>query len=80
MVFVRDADDPQPVVCEASWEGRIAAQARGAGGFGYDPLFEIGGDTRTAAEMPASEKNEASHRGQALRALVAALAAQGAGS
>ena len=79
MVFVRDADDPQPVVCEASWEGRIGAQARGAGGFGYDPLFEVAGDTRTAAEMPANEKNEASHRGQALRALVAALAAPGAG-
>ena len=74
MVFVRDADDPQPVVCEASWEGRVGAEPRGVGGFGYDPLFEVGGDTRTAAEMPAHEKNEVSHRGQALRALVAALA------
>lgn len=73
MVFVRDADDPQPVVCEASWEGRIGAQLRGTGGFGYDPLFEVDGGTLTAAEMPAAEKNKVSHRGQALRALVAAL-------
>lgn len=73
MVFVRDAGDPQPLVCEASWEGRIGATPRGTGGFGYDPLFEVAGDVRTAAEMPAAEKNQASHRGQALRALIAAL-------
>ena len=78
MVFVRHAGDPQPVVCEASWEGRIGTTPRGTGGFGFDPLFEVAGDTRTAAEMPAAEKNEASHRGQALRALIEALQKEGA--
>lgn len=77
MVFVRDAADPRPVVREASWEGRIGMAPRGSGGFGYDPLFEVAGDTRTAAEMPAAQKNEASHRGQALRALIAELAKEG---
>ena len=77
MVFVCDAEDPEPVICEASWEGRIGITPRGAGGFGYDPLFEVAGDVRTAAEMPVEEKNRVSHRGQALRALVAALVKEG---
>jgi XTP/dITP diphosphohydrolase len=76
MVFVRDADDPAPLVHEAAWEGTIGFARRGAGGFGYDPLFIVGGDTRTAAEMPAEEKNQVSHRGQALRALVQAITAR----
>lgn len=73
MVYVRRPDDPAPVVCEAGWEGRIARNPRGTAGFGYDPLFVVGGTDRTAAEFPADEKNRASHRGQALRALVATL-------
>lgn len=73
MVYVARADDPTPVVCEASWEGRIATAPRGAGGFGYDPLFFVAGTDRTAAEFESDEKNRVSHRGQALRALVAAL-------
>lgn len=73
MVFVSRPDDPVPVVCEASWEGRIATAPRGNGGFGYDPLFLVAGSERTAAEFEAGEKNRVSHRGKALRALVAAL-------
>ena len=73
MVFVRDADDPAPIVREGRWEGSIGFERRGAGGFGYDPLFLVAGDTRTVAEMPAVEKNRVSHRAQALNALVAAL-------
>lgn len=73
MVFVSRPDDPGPVVCEASWEGRIATAARGNGGFGYDPLFVVAGGERTAAEYEAGEKNRVSHRGRALGALVAAL-------
>jgi len=73
MVFVREADDPAPVVCEAAWEGAIGTARRGRGGFGYDPLFLVAGTGQTAAEMPAEEKNRVSHRGRALRALVAAL-------
>ena len=74
IVLVRDADDPAPVVGEGVWEGRILEAPRGSGGFGYDPLFVVQGGERTAAEFGADEKNRVSHRGQALRALVAALA------
>ena len=80
MVFVGAPDDPVPVVCEASWEGWIAAAPRGNGGFGYDPLFVVGGTERTAAEFEAGEKNRVSHRGKALRALVTALGGRTDGS
>jgi XTP/dITP diphosphohydrolase len=80
MVYVTRSDDPTPVVCEASWEGRIATAPRGTGGFGYDPLFFVAGADRTAAEFESGEKNRASHRGQALRALVAALGGDERGS
>jgi XTP/dITP diphosphohydrolase len=77
MVFVRTADDAAPVVAEAAWPGRIGLEARGAGGFGYDPYFIVEGDGRTAAELPAAEKNRVSHRGQALAALAARMRAAG---
>lgn len=77
MVYLRWPEDPAPIVAQAAWEGRIGRAARGAGGFGYDPLFLVEDGTRTAAELAADEKNRRSHRGQALRGLVAALAAQG---
>jgi XTP/dITP diphosphohydrolase len=73
MVFVRDADDATPIIAVASWPGRIALEPRGAGGFGFDPLFIVEGGDRTAAEMPGAEKNRVSHRGQALMALAAAM-------
>ena len=62
---------------EFAWPGRIGREPRGAGGFGYDPLFVVDDVARTAAELTADDKNRRSHRGQALRGLVAALAAQG---
>jgi len=68
LAFMRWDLDPAPLVCQASWEGCIIATPRGRGGFGYDPIFEIG--AVTVAEMPATEKNQRSHRGQALRLLV----------
>jgi XTP/dITP diphosphohydrolase len=74
LVYLRWPADPAPVVAQASWEGRIGRVPRGAGGFGYDPLFLVGKGSLTAAELDADRKNEASHRGQALKALVAALA------
>ncbi|MFO1405991.1 MAG: RdgB/HAM1 family non-canonical purine NTP pyrophosphatase [Steroidobacteraceae bacterium] len=77
IVYVRSADDPAPLIREASWEGAIETGPRGHGGFGYDPLFRVAGDVRTAAEYPAAEKNRVSHRGQALAALVGALAGPG---
>jgi len=74
MVFLRWPEDPSPVIAQAAWEGRIGHVARGAGGFGYDPLFVVDDGARTAAELDPAEKNQRSHRGQALRGLVAALA------
>jgi len=73
MVYLRRPRDASPVICQASWEGRIARLPRGSGGFGYDPLFLVDGDPTTAAELDPATKNRISHRGQALRALVAAL-------
>jgi XTP/dITP diphosphohydrolase len=55
-------------VFEGICEGWIATRPRGAGGFGYDPLFVPRGETRTMAEVPAEVKNRISHRARALRA------------
>jgi len=77
MVYLRSPLDPSPVISQASWEGRIARLPRGSGGFGYDPLFLVGDGATTAAELDPEHKNRVSHRGQALRALVAALTAGG---
>jgi XTP/dITP diphosphohydrolase len=74
---VRDARDPAPFIAGGTWEGRIGHRAAGSGGFGYDPVFIPGGETRTAAQFSAAEKNAVSHRAQALRALVAGLAREG---
>ena len=77
MVFMRWPLDPAPIVRQASWEGRIARLPRGAGGFGYDPLFLVGNGDVMAAELDPAHKNSISHRGKALRALVAALTEPG---
>ena len=78
LVLCRSADDPEPLIAEARWHGRIATAPRGAGGFGYDPLFELPERGGTAAELPPDEKNRISHRGQALRELVRRLAVEAA--
>jgi XTP/dITP diphosphohydrolase len=70
LVYVRHADDPQPVIADGVWRGRIIDTPRGEGGFGYDPYFLVPEFDRTAAELAPQEKNAVSHRGQALRALV----------
>ncbi len=71
IVLVRAPDDPVPLVGEGAWEGRIGTAPSGRGGFGYDPLFIPAGGTGTAAELSPAEKNSRSHRGAALRALIA---------
>ena len=75
IAFVRSAADQDPVIAEGAWEGSIAAVPRGAGGFGYDPIFVPAGEERTAAELAPSEKNAVSHRARALHALIAQLRA-----
>lgn len=73
LVFVRHADDPQPVIAEGRWNGEMIDTPRGQGGFGYDPYFWIPELQKTAAELSSEEKNRLSHRGQALRALIEKL-------
>jgi len=73
LAFVRNADDPAPILAQASWEGRIIDTPRGSGGFGYDPYFWLPERGCTAAELDAVEKNRISHRGLAMRRLRAAL-------
>jgi XTP/dITP diphosphohydrolase len=75
-VYLRHAADPLPIVCEGRWEGTLVSAPRGAGGFGYDPLFVPAGEQRTSAELPAAQKNAASHRGRAFRELLSRLQAQ----
>ena len=74
LVFVRHADDPQPVIADGRWNGEVIAQPRGRGGFGYDPHFLLPDLGKTAAELSADDKNRLSHRGQALRVLIEKLA------
>ena len=70
LVMVRHADDPQPIIADGVWHGQLIEQPRGQGGFGYDPYFFLPSLGKTAAELSAEEKNNISHRGQALRALI----------
>jgi len=78
LVLVRHADDPEPIIAEGRWDGRIVDSPRGSGGFGYDPHFEDVETGLTGAEMPLEVKNGRSHRGQAMRALLARLNPQAA--
>jgi XTP/dITP diphosphohydrolase len=73
IVLLRGPADPDPVVAEGRWEGRIARARRGHGGFGYDPVFVDPQTGLTAAELPAAVKNARSHRARALAALLARL-------
>jgi XTP/dITP diphosphohydrolase len=75
IVVLRRADDPQPIIAEGQWRGRILHAPRGAGGFGYDPVFLDPNSGLTAAELPAATKNTISHRGLALAMLRERLAA-----
>jgi len=75
LVAVRSGDDPEPLVADARWQGEILREPRGAGGFGYDPLFFVPECGCTAAELSAEHKNRISHRGQAMCELAQRLAA-----
>jgi XTP/dITP diphosphohydrolase len=73
MVYLRHEFDPTPIICQGTWEGRILFEPRGSNGFGYDPIFFVPTHNCSSAELPPEVKNKLSHRGQALRLLVAAL-------
>ncbi|MDY0022610.1 RdgB/HAM1 family non-canonical purine NTP pyrophosphatase [Arenimonas caeni] len=69
LVLLRHADDPEPLIAEGRWHGRILAGRRGAGGFGYDPVFLDTASGLSAAELEPATKNRVSHRGQAIARL-----------
>ena len=73
LALLRHADDPEPIITEGTWHGTIIDAPRGAGGFGYDPHFLDGETGLTGAELPLEKKNELSHRGKAMRALIERL-------
>jgi len=73
IVFIRHANDPQPIIAEGEWHGEIMKKERGTGGFGYDPLFLVPELGVSSAELAFEEKNRRSHRGQALMQLVKRL-------
>lgn len=73
LVYVRHAEDPQPIFAEGRWDGEIVSEPRGDHGFGYDAHFLIPGIGKTAAELDSAEKNRLSHRAQSLRQLVEKL-------
>ncbi len=73
LVYLRHAEDPQPVIAEGVWQGEIIADPHGDGGFGYDPHFWLPELGKTAAELDPQQKNQLSHRGKALRLLLEKL-------
>jgi len=75
IVLLRHPHDPQPLIAEGLWEGRVLETPRGDGGFGYDPVFFDPALGLTAAQLPAEVKNRVSHRGRALALLREKLAA-----
>ena len=76
LVYMRHAEDPVPLICQAAWQGSIVTDPRGLQGFGYDPVFAVAGSDLCAAQLSKAEKMAVSHRGQAVKQLLAALAAQ----
>jgi XTP/dITP diphosphohydrolase len=73
VVLVRRADDPEPLIAEGSWAGEIVDHPLGENGFGYDPHFFLRDLGKTAAQLDPAQKNLVSHRGKALRRLIAKL-------
>jgi len=73
LVYMTHANDPVPLICSAKWHGIILQQPRGHDGFGYDPIFYIPSEMKSAAELLPAVKNKMSHRGMALQSLLKLL-------
>ncbi|MEJ2178901.1 MAG: RdgB/HAM1 family non-canonical purine NTP pyrophosphatase [Gammaproteobacteria bacterium] len=71
MVYMAHANDPTPLICQGTWEGRILYEPRGDNGFGYDPVFYVPTHDCSAAVLESDVKNQLSHRGQALKKFLA---------
>lgn len=77
LVLMRSAGDAQPLIAEGEWHGEIAREARGTGGFGYDPLFWLPALGKMSAELSREEKEAISHRGKAMKVLLEKLESGG---
>jgi XTP/dITP diphosphohydrolase len=73
IVLMRHGEDPEPLIADGTWQGEITPEPRGGNGFGYDPYFLLRDLGLTAAELAPAQKNATSHRGKALRRLLAEL-------
>lgn len=70
LVYMRHAEDPIPLIAQATWEGQILTARQGTGGFGYDPVFYVPEKNCAAAELNPAQKHALSHRGKALKKLL----------
>jgi XTP/dITP diphosphohydrolase len=75
IVYMRHAEDPSPLIADASWEGMIMRDMSGANGFGYDPLFFVPTHGTSSAELDPDVKNSISHRGKALAQILQLMTA-----
>lgn len=73
LTFMTHDQDPVPLICEARWAGKILHAPKGEHGFGYDPIFYVPTENKSAAELPHDLKNHISHRAQALKKLLQLL-------
>ncbi len=73
LVYMRNKNDPTPLICQGTWEGHILYEPRGENGFGYDPLFFAFEQGCASAQLPPEVKNQVSHRGKAVNLLTDAL-------
>ncbi|QYN46017.1 XTP/dITP diphosphatase [Gilliamella sp. ESL0405] len=76
LVYLQHENDPTPIICLGKWDGVILNELKGEGGFGYDPLFYIPQLNCTAAELTKDQKSQISHRGLALKQLIAQIKAK----
>ena len=74
LALMTSPDDPTPIICHGRWQGMVLSTPSGQQGFGYDPIFYVNTEQKSAAELTSSTKNKISHRGQALRQLLSLLA------
>jgi XTP/dITP diphosphohydrolase len=73
LVYMRHADDPSPIICQGEWCGEIMTEPQGDNGFGYDPIFWVNQQNSSSAQLSSQQKNALSHRGKALKLLLAQL-------
>jgi XTP/dITP diphosphohydrolase len=73
LVYMRNASDPTPIICQGTWEGHILHEPQGTNGFGYDPLFFAFDQGCASAQLPPEIKNQVSHRGKAINLLIESL-------